>query len=146
MADTLCHATQGGLLMLAPFIARIRKKFWIWVLGAVGAFFGALPDIVGAYGLVVRGDGWRLYNIAHFGRLKQVLQYVPMYWLHLYVDSYTHGAGRRWWAWDERLWLEVTLWVVNGAVIALFVRIWRRNQAREEALRAAMDPPAHRRR
>ena len=26
MADTICHATQGGLLMIAPFIARIRRK------------------------------------------------------------------------------------------------------------------------
>jgi len=132
MADTICHATQGGLLLLAPFIARIRKKAWIWTIGAVGAFFGALPDIVGAYGLMVRGDQWRLYNIAHFGKLKRVLEYVPMYWLHLYVDSFTHGNGKRWWAWDERLWVEVALWLINGTVIALFVRIWKRNMRRAE--------------
>ncbi|HUI09347.1 MAG TPA: hypothetical protein VL221_03410 [Bacteroidota bacterium] len=136
MADTICHATQGGLLMLAPFIARIRKKAWLWTLGAVGAFFGALPDIVGAYGIIIRGDQWRLYNVAHFGKLKRILQYVPMYSLHLYVDSFTHGPGKRWWEWNERLWLEVLLWVVNGTVIALFVRIWRRNMRKEEALTA----------
>jgi len=146
MADTICHATQGGLLMLAPFIARIRKRTWLWILGGVGAFFGALPDIVGAYGLVVRDDQWRLYSVAHFGKLKQVLQYVPMYWLHLYVDSYTHGTGRRWWVWDERLWVEVSLWLVNAAVITLFVRIWKRNLLREQALRVDAGTPAGKRR
>jgi hypothetical protein len=126
MADTICHATQGGLVMLAPFIARIRRRRWLWTLAGAGAFFGALPDIVGAYGNVVRHDHWRLYVSAHAGPLGEILRYVPMYWLHLFVDSFTHGPGRRWWVWDERLWVEVTLWMVNAAIIVLYVMIWRR--------------------
>jgi|GEM_PF-2532677 len=129
MADTICHATQGGLLLLSPFIARLRKKVWVWAIFLTGAFFGALPDLFGAYGNLIRGDRWRLYVSAHSGRIGAILRYVPMYWLHLFVDSFTHGAGKRWWIWDERLWIEVTLWVVNLAVIAWFVRIWRNNLA-----------------
>ena len=137
MADTVCHATQGGLMLLAPFIARIRRKIWIWALALVGAFFGALPDLFGAYGNLVRQDRWRLYNAAHTGPIHDILRYVPMYWLHLYVDSFTHGPGKRWWMGDERLWLEITLWLVNIAVIAWFVRIWRRNLARDELRKRA---------
>ncbi len=132
MADTLCHATEGGLMLLAPFIARIRKKIWIQVLFLTGAFFGALPDLFGAYGNIVDHDRWKLYVEAHTGPIGAVLRYVPMYWLHLYVDSYTHAKGRRWWVWNELLWLEVALWVVNIVVIAWFLRIWRRNLAVQE--------------
>src|SRR5512140_3367202 len=46
MSDTLSHATQGGLILLGPFIHRIRRRTWIWVLALVGAFFGALPDLL----------------------------------------------------------------------------------------------------
>ena len=132
MADTICHATQGGLMLLAPFIARIRRKIWIWVLALAGAFFGALPDIFGAYGNLVRHDQWKLYMSAHAGPRGHILRYVPMYWLHLFVDSFTHGPGKRWWIWNERLWVEVARWVVNLAIIAWFVRIWKRNLPQDE--------------
>ncbi len=132
MADTICHATQGGLMMLAPFIARIRRKIWIWVLALAGAFFGALPDLFGAYGNLVRRDQWKLYMSAHAGHRGEILRYVPMYWLHLFVDSFTHGPGKRWWVWNERLWVEAALWVVNLAIIAWFVRIWEKNLSQDE--------------
>ena len=132
MADTICHATQGGLLMIAPFIGRIRRKVWIWALALTGALFGALPDLFGAYGNLVRHDQWKLYMSAHAGSLEQILRYIPMYWLHLFVDSFTHGPGKRWWIWNERLWIEVALWVFNIAVIVWFTRIWRRNLHHDE--------------
>ena len=132
MADTICHATQGGLMMLAPFIARIRRKVWIWALALAGAFFGALPDLFGAYGNMVRHDQWKLYISAHAGQRGEILRHIPMYWLHLFVDSFTHGAGKRWWVWNERLWVEIALWAVNLAIIAWFVRIWRNNLPHDE--------------
>ena len=76
MADTICHATQGGLVLLSPFIARIRKKVWLWALFLTGAFFGALPDLFGAYGNIVRGDRWRLYVSAHSGRIGAVVDVI----------------------------------------------------------------------
>jgi hypothetical protein len=114
-------------MLLAPFISRIRRKVWIWVLALAGAFFGALPDLFGAYGNLIRHDQWKLYTSAHAGPRGEILRYVPMYWLHLFVDSFTHGQGKRWWIWDELLWVEVALWMVNLAIIAWFVRIWRSN-------------------
>ena len=119
-------------MLLAPFITRIRRKVWIWVLALAGGFFGALPDLFGAYGNVVRHDHWRLYISAHGGRWGEILRFVPMYWLHLFIDSYTHGPGRRWWMWNERLWVELALWGVNLVIIAWFVRIWRRNLTEDE--------------
>jgi hypothetical protein len=128
VADTICHATQGGLLLLAPFFPRIRKRVWLWILCFIGAGFGSLPDLIGAYGNTVLHDHWMLYDQAHFGRLASILQYVPMYELHLLVDSFTHGQGKRWWIWDERLWVEILLWVVNGVVIWWMVTSWQKRQ------------------
>ena len=123
--------------MLAPFIARIRRKVWIWALALTGAFFGALPDLFGAYGNLVRHDQWKLYISAHAGHRGEILRYIPMYRLHLFVDSFTHGQGRRWWVWNERLWLEAALWGVNLAIIAWFVKIWRSNLPHDELRRRA---------
>ena len=114
-------------MLLAPFIARLRRKLWIWILFLTGAFFGALPDLFGAYGNIIEHDRWKLYVAAHSGSIGEILRYVPMYWLHLYVDSFTHATGKRWWVWNELLWVEAALWVVNLAVISWFVRIWRKN-------------------
>ena len=138
MPDTVCHATQGGLLLLAPFIAWIRSRRWISVIVFTGALFGALPDIIGGYGLVIENDHWKLYNSAHSGQIEEVLRYVPMYRLHLFVDSLTHGPGKRWWEWNEMLWMEFALWGVNIAVIAWFVRVWRNNLRRTDQVA----PPA----
>ncbi len=128
MADTISHATQGGLLLLAPFIHRIRKRTWLWLLAFTGAFFGALPDLLGAYGNFVLHDHWSLYASAHHGPIREILQYVPMYWLHLEVDSVMHGEHHRWWKMDERLWLEFVFWVINLMVITWYWRIWKRNR------------------
>lgn len=123
MADTFVHATQGSLLLLAPFLRLIRRKTVLYGVIFTGAFFGALPDLIGAYGNFVVHDHWALYRSAHFGPIKDVLQYVPMYWLHLYVDLHMHGPGHRWWLPSERLWLECAMWMVNLLLIWYFVRI-----------------------
>ena len=102
----------------------IRKERWLWSVVALGLIFGMLPDLIGAYGNIIEHDQWTLYRSAHFGAIKQVLQYVPMYSLHLYMDSLMHGPGHRWWRWDERLWLEVLLWIINMVIIAWFVGSW----------------------
>ena len=104
----------------------IRKRAWLWIIVALGVVFGALPDLIGAYGNIIEHDHWTLCRSAHFGEIKEVLQYVPMYRLHLYLDSIMHGPGQRWWKWDERLWLEIVLWIVNVIVIWWLIRSWRK--------------------
>jgi hypothetical protein len=126
MSDTFSHATQGGLLLLGPFLHRIRRKAWLFLLALVGGLFGALPDLIGAYGNFIEHDHWALYGSSHHGAIAQVLQYVPMYWLHLRIDSITHGPQHRWWILGERLWLEVVFWTLNLVVIWWYVHIWRR--------------------
>jgi hypothetical protein len=130
MADTISHSTEGCLLALAPIIAWVRSKPLLWIVGAAGAVFGALPDILGAYGNYVDHDNWTMYRSAHFGELHDVLKYIPPYWLHLRIDRITHGLHHRWWVADERLWVEIALWLVNLAVILFFVWLRRRNRSR----------------
>ncbi len=144
MSDTISHATQGGLLLIGPFIHRIRRKAWLWVLAFIGGFLGALPDLIGAYGNFIRHDHWTLYLSSHQGRIASVLQYVPMYWLHLRIDSVTHGPNHRWWIMGERLWLEIVFWTVNFVVIGWYMRIWRKRNASEAFVQEATEKDEHR--
>ncbi len=128
MADIVCHGTEGGLMILVLLRSWIRRRVWLWLLVGLGGFLGMVPDLIGAYGNIVYHDHWTLYRSAHFGPIKQALQYLPMYWLHLYLDSLMHGPGHRWWRIGERLWLEGFLWVVNVVVIVWLVKTWKRNE------------------
>jgi hypothetical protein len=118
--------------MLAPFISRLRNRVWLWLLALIGAFLGALPDLLGAYGFLVEHDS-RLYLSAHSGSIKEVLQCIPMYGLHLYIDLLTHDQPKQWYGWNRRLWLDVLLWLVNIAVIYWFVKVWKRNAAKGQS-------------
>jgi hypothetical protein len=127
MADPICHAAQGGLILLAPFIARLRRQFPVWVIAIVGGILGVLPDVIGAFGLFLLGDEGRLYEQAHSGAIKEVIQYIPMTWLHLFLDSFMHDPYFTWNDLNVRGTLAVLLWLVNIGVIVWFVRIYRRN-------------------
>jgi hypothetical protein len=116
-------------MLLAPFIARLRKKVVVLSLAAVGGVLGVLPDLIGLYGFAVRHDHGILYKSAHHGAVKDVLQYIPMYALHLGVDSFTHDPDIQWYGWNVRIWLQILLWFANVAVLWWFVRIWKRNTA-----------------
>jgi hypothetical protein len=126
MPDTICHATQGGLILLGPFMALIRRRIWIWILALIGGLFGALPDLFGIYGHLVLHDHGSLYSSARQGAIANYLQYLPMYWLHLSLDKFTQGRGA--FITEEWTWLEVLLWIVNLTVIWWFVKIWRTNK------------------
>ena len=114
-------------MMLAPFISRIRKKRILWSLAAVGGFLGVLPDVIRFYGFVFRRDHGILYQSSHFGALKDVLQYIPMYGLHVAIDSFTHDPDLEWHGWNVRIWLQLILWAINIVLIMWFVKIWRKN-------------------
>jgi hypothetical protein len=128
LADPLSHATQGALMLLAPFISRIRKKAVLLSLACMGGILGVLPDIIGLYGFVVRHDHGDLYYSAHHGAVKEMLQYIPMYSLHLGVDSLTHDPDRQWYGWNVRIWLQIVLWLVNGILICWFLGIWKQKR------------------
>ena len=119
-------------MMLAPFIGWVRKKYVLIVLAFAGGVLGVLPDLIGLYGMILKRSG-AMYDSAHIGTLRDNLQYIPMYALHLGVDSLTHDPDRQWYGWNVRVWLQIVLWVVNIAVIVWFVRIWKRNQRKEQS-------------
>lgn len=112
-------------MMLAPFIARIRKRIVLIALAAVGGVLGVLPDLLGLYGMIVQRSS-ALYDSAHHGPLRDHLILIPMYALHLGVDSLTHDPDRQWYGWNVRIWLQVLLWIVNITLIVWFARIWQR--------------------
>jgi len=127
MADPVCHATQGALMMIAPFISRIRKRIVLWSLVVVGGVLGDLPDIIGVYGYYFRNDHGELYDSAHIGAISKVLVFIPMYGLHLCLDSIMHAFEKEIKMSVEWLWLEVVMWTVNVLLVYAFVRLWKSN-------------------
>ena len=119
-------------MMLAPFIGWVRKKYVLLAIAFVGGVLGVLPDLLGVFGMIFNRYGG-LYDSAHIGALRDQLVYIPMYALHLGVDSLTHDPDRQWYGWNVRVWLQIVLWIVNIAVIVWFVRIWKRNQRKEQS-------------
>ncbi len=126
MPDPLAHATQGSIILLAPFIAFIRRWIWIGLIVIIGAVLGDLPDLIGIYGYWVTQDGGALRDSAHHGEIAESLQYLPMYWLHIRLDQITHDRHsyitRKW------AWVEAGVWGTNIVIIWAFLTVWRRNQ------------------
>ena len=115
-------------MMLAPFIAWVRKKYVLLAIAFVGGVLGVLPDLLGVFGMIFKRYGG-LYDSAHIGPLRDQLVYIPMYALHLGVDSLTHDPDRQWYGWNVRVWLQILMWIVNIAIIVWFYRIWKKNQS-----------------
>jgi len=133
MPDPLCHATQGGIMLVAPFITKIRKKRTLWILASIGAIFGDLPDLLGAFGYYLLNDHGNLYYQAHWGHIREFLQYVPMYGLHLVLDHFTHRMEDRWTLWNHWVEFELVAWAINISLIILLAMVWRRMQDRRRA-------------
>jgi len=108
MPDTISHGLTGALIVY-PFLRR-----WYWL--ALGLVLGMLPDLIGAYGNIILHDNWDLYLSAHSGTIYDWLKWFPPYWAHCWLDSFTHGVNR-WWVWNEGLWIEVVVVVVNVGII-----------------------------
>lgn len=132
MADPLCHAAQGSLMLVVPFIRLIRSKITLVWLAVTGAILGDLPDILGVFGYFVLHDHGGLYFSAHFGAIRNVIHYVPMCWLHLFIDSYTHELADRRSIANEWIIIELAAWVVNIGLILWMVRVLRRQLLRSQ--------------
>jgi hypothetical protein len=120
-------------MLLAPFLSRIRKRIWLWILVTIGATFGVLPDLLGAYGFLIARDNGQLYVSAHSGAISNVLRFIPMSALHLAVDYLAHDNGNGWHVRNGRLWVDIVMWLVNFVVIYWFVIIWKRNAAKGQS-------------
>ncbi len=130
MPDPICHMTQGGLMLVAPFLKTVRRKRTLATIATLGALAGDLPDLIGVFGVLFEHDNGRLYQVAHTGFIKDVLQYIPMYWLHIFLDSFTHSMEDRWSFWNDWVGFEAVAWAINIILIAWFVHIWRKGSRR----------------
>jgi len=108
--DILQHSVQGGLITSVitndPYII------------ATGAALGALPDIIGyAEKLIFKNESWQWYLAAH--KLKWYYLWCLPYSLHIILDKFTHGDGKRWWKLKERLWLEIVGWILTLGMLCV---------------------------
>lgn len=124
--DTFLHGIHGvifgyvlSLLGFDPGI--IYYIFWFVV--------GAAPDIAGWLEKVIyhNSDLWNWYDTAHYG-IKWLRYVFPPYWLHVWLDSFSHEPGHEWWVWRNqqtgrygKLWLELTLWLITIPCLLLLI-------------------------
>jgi hypothetical protein len=109
--DIIQHAAWSAPLTLAiNKVLPLGETFWP-VLATL-AVFGALPDIIGWVDKLVHRNHnlWNWYLWAH--NYPWYLCIVPTYLFHVFLDSFTHEDGKRWWIPGERLSYEITAWVV----------------------------------
>ena len=120
-------------MVLFPSIRFLKRRSTVLILGFIGGVLGDLPDLIGVWGSLVRHDRGALYFSAHTGSIKHALQWMPMYWLHLYLDSFTHKMEDRWSLWNEWVGFEVVAWIINIVLIAVLIYLWRRFRVYRQA-------------
>lgn len=129
--DTVNHATTGFLTTAIP-TSFISIEYSI-VLGIIGALLMALPDIIGELYAYFKNDNYEMYNKIHKNQIW-LLKWIPHIRLHTYLDSFSHGEGRRWYAgiwyeyfmpnrYREMMWLESFMWIVNIFLIIIYYNI-----------------------
>jgi hypothetical protein len=111
--DTINHAAWGYAIAKGTevLIGFDNAPFEIGV-----AVIGTLPDVIGYAGNVVKGN-YEWYNKAH--KDWKWLRWLPPYGLHIWLDSFTHGPGKRWWV--ERIWAEILSWIIVITIIGIFL-------------------------
>ena len=101
--DTIQHAYAGYLISL------VLCNSLIFI--AIMVFFGILPDLGGWLEKLIYKDNtrWNWYLYLH---TNYWLCLIPSYGMHILLDKFTHGKGKRWWILKERLWLEILVWTI----------------------------------
>lgn len=113
--DILSHITQGFLIGYVPTGSI--------AVGVVTGVMAGVPDIGGEIMARLGKDGYKWYDSTHKGRINKFMRWFPPWGLHTWLDSFSHGAGKRWWVWKERLWLELLIWIINIYLIILILKI-----------------------
>ena len=101
----------------------MRHKALVWCMVSFGAFGGAGPDLVGAYGTLILHDNYALYGSAHHGAIYAVAKYLPPWWLHCAIDGFWHDPAPPfgWYAWG--IYADLGFWLI---VLAIGYYFWRR--------------------
>jgi hypothetical protein len=131
---------QSGFLMTYLPLSQIDNTLAIISAITLG-LYGTLPDAVPDTEYFIRNrkfGGWtewgaKFYNKAHsYGYWW--LNIVPTSLFHIFMDSFCHGEGKRWYAVDnnwhyflptkwfrERIWMESISWVIWLTLTWFFV-------------------------
>lgn len=112
---TINHAAAGGLLYgWIAWLLKMRDTTTFWPIVVAGAFFGALPDMIGWWETYITNPGsWQLRNVAHDGSINAVFQWTLAYGLHTWLDRFIHP-------YPEHVALYHAFEAVSWALYALF--------------------------
>ena len=110
--DTLNHGVAGYLIFKTVGLPE--------PVSIVHGVISMMPDIIGFIEKIYYWDSqrWNWYSKVH--QLKW-MRVIFGWGLHIFLDKYTHGEGKRWWKWNERLWVEVLSWLVL-IIFWIFIR------------------------
>lgn len=122
--DTIQHAAHGAGMVLIPAEILGMHGEMITILATTFALVGALPDILGELEPEEPGGkkNWNWYVECHAGAVNRWMTVrwcwlITLPWLlHTWLDRFTHGEGRRWWIWRERLWMEALGWIIPAGL------------------------------
>ena len=117
--DFISHGIQGFALHAAVTKLLGGDKAAVYASGAVGGLLGMYPDLAGAYGNVVKQDGYQTNYISH--RTAMTVSFTPAVRLHLFVDNIFHD-GRK--GWKPEAWIYETIMVVLDVVIMYYLVKW----------------------
>lgn len=125
--DTVQHVAHG--FIISAITEKIACHFeagitLVAILYFANIFASLLPDLAGWLEKVHYNDKsrWNWYKSLHRIDFNNFLVFIPGGLLHIWLDSFCHADGKRWWIWNERLWLEILGWIVTLVVAYL---IWR---------------------
>lgn len=111
--DTIMHGFVGYLFAFVFF-----SNVYIILLCIL---LGVLPDVIGYIEKIIKRNptAWGWYSKIHYDWWW--LWIIPPIGLHVLLDRFTHGEGKRWWIYKERLWLEVLLWLLLLLFFGVFI-------------------------
>lgn len=118
--DTISHSIHGVIIYRILDLWVIPDGNY-WEAYLLFAFMGALPDLIGYYGNL-RDSDYSLYNEVHALKWTNPIVYLPPALLHVFLDSFTHGAGKRWWVFTERLYLYIWNIIITLVLCVLLFR------------------------
>lgn len=101
------------VVSLFVFIPTCIAVFIIGVFGIMGGINDILPAVENTSFNANKWTKWESYKKHH---TYNKLCIFPSYFLHIFLDSFTHGEGKRWWIVNERL-----SWEIVGIILSVLL-------------------------
>lgn len=118
--DTVQHTAHGILISeitikICTAVNTEVDMFFLSVLYFINVVASFLPDLIGWLEKLYykNNSKWNWYKKVHTISETNFLIYIPGSLLHIILDTFVHGDGKRWWVWNERLWVEILGWLLT---------------------------------